>query len=400
MRRLPTRLLSLKCLALLLVAAGWLLGTVVQAAEVGDLYQAQVEAAGRTPAQQRQAMALALREVAMKVSGRFDLKNDQLRGLFANVEKMVQSYAFAGGARGEPLRMQVSFDSAAVNAGLQQAGLPVWGSNRPRVLAWLVREENGQRRILSREIDGELLSQVRSLSQKRGLPFELPLNDVQDMEAVSPADLWAGFLDNVKLASERYHPDIIVIGKLHQAGLLWQGDWQIVAVGGTHTQDFNGPDVASVVEPGIAWVTQDIAGVYATAATPAASGGATGDALTFRISGVRTLKDYAAVVAYLKRLVVVKSVATREVGADALALSVGSDTQVETLLQTLKADGRLVEVTPVSAAMPAAVPADATTNAGAAGSALPTGTPPETAGAAPVAPTAPASGVYEFEWHG
>lgn len=364
MRRLPTRMLFTKCLAMLLVLAGGLQNSAVQATEVTDLYQAQVDAAGRTPAHQRAAMAAAMREVAMKVSGRSDLKEDQLSGLVKNAETLVQSYAYEGGGRGERLKMRVAFDGAAVNAALQAAGVPVWSSNRPKVLLWLVREDSGQRRIVTQELDAEVLDQVKVLSQKRGLPFNLPLNDVQDMQSISAADVWAGFLDNVKLASGRYHPDIIVLAKVYKAGLLWQGDWQIVAVGGSHSQEFTGPDMASAIEPGISWVTQDIASVYATNA-PAADGAVAGEPLTFKISGVRTLKDYARVLDYLKKLIVVKHVAIREVAPEALTLSVASDTQVDTVLQTLKADGHLVE-------LPQPV----------------TSQPPKT------------PQVYEFEWHG
>lgn len=398
MRRLPTRMLFTKYLAIVLVLAGWLQTTTVAATEVTDLYEAKVDAAGRTAAHQRAAMATAMREVAMKVSGRSDLKDDQLSGLLKSAETLVQSYAYEGGGRGQPLKMRVSFDSAAVVAGLQAAGVPVWSSNRPKVLLWLVREDNGQRRIVSQELDAEVLDQVKSLSQKRGLPFYLPLNDVQDMQSVSAADVWAGFLDNVKLASGRYHPDIIVLAKVFKAGLLWQGDWQIVAVGGTQSQEFNGPDLASVIEPGISWVTQDIASVYATQA-PAANGAVAGEPLTFKITGVRSLKDYARVLDYLKRLIVVKQVAVREVAGQTLTLAVTSDTQVDTVLQTLKAEARLIE-------MPTAIVADTPLPTEGAAPALPSSAPAAQASAAateapaivPIA--APAPRVYEFEWHG
>lgn len=391
MRLFPSRMLFTRCLALMLALAGLTWGTALQATEVGDLYQADAPAAGRTAAHQKQAIAEALRQVAMKVSGRFDLKAEQISGLLARADTMVQSYAFVGGGRGEPLRMQVSFDAVAVNAGLQQSGLPVWGSNRPEVLMWLVVEEGGKRRFASPELDAALLQQVKELSRQRGLPFALPLNDVQDMQSISAADVWAGFLDNVRLASERYHPDITVLVKAYKAGLLWQGDWQIVAVGGTRTQDFTGPDMESVIEPGISWVIQDIASVYAKAVQPSV---AKGDApLVFRITGVNSLKDYAAVQAYLKRLVVIRGVDVKEVGAGSLTLGITSDTQIDTLLQTLKADGRLVEVAAPIATIP---PADR------AVAADPASTTPVASGTAESTPVPAASpgNVHEFEWHG
>lgn len=390
MRLLPIRTLLSRCLAVLLTVAGMTLGSALQATEVGDLYQAEAPAAGRTAAHQKQAMADALRQVAMKVSGRFDLRDEQINGLLKRADTLVQSYAFVGGGRREPLRLQVSFDAAAVNAGLQQSGLPVWGSNRPKVLLWLVVEDGGKRRIASQELDAPLLQQVKAQSRQQGLPFDLPINDVTDMQAISAADVWAGFLENVRQASERYHPDITVLAKVYKAGLLWQGDWQIVAVGGTHTQDFTGPDMASVVEPGIGWVIQDIASVYAKT-TGAAVAGAP---LMFRISGVDSLKDYAAVQAYLKRLVVVKNIAVQEVGAGTLSLAITSDTQVDTILQTLKADGRLREVVQPVAATPTPAAPDQ------AGTASATPTPAAGNAAVPAAPSASPGHVLEFEWHG
>lgn len=387
MRLLPTRMLLSKCLAVLLTVAAMTWGSALQATEVGDLYQAEAPAAGRTARHQQQATADALRQVARKVTGRFDLSYEQLTGLLKRADTLVQSYAFVGGGRGEPLRLQVSFDPAGVNAGLQQVGLPVWGSNRPKVLLWLVVEEAGKRRIASQEFDAALLQQVKAQSRQQGLPFDLPINDVTDMQAISAADVWAGFLDNVRLASERYHPDITVLAKVYKAGLLWQGDWQIVAVGGTHTQDFTGPDMASVVEPGVGWVIQDIASVYARTTVETASGAP----LVFRISGVDTLADFASVQSYLKRLVVIKSVAVQEVGAGTLSLAITSDTQVDTILQTLRADGRLREVVqPIATTAPAETPSQAT------------GTDPAAAAPGGMPPASPGVGgnVHEFEWHG
>ncbi len=398
MRRLPIRSLLTRTFAALVLLAGLLPGGSLQATEVGGLYQADVPAEGRSEAHQKRAVAEALRQVAMKVSGRFDLRENELDSLRARADTLVQSYAFVGGGRGEPLSLQVSFDPASVNAAMQQAGLPVWGSNRPEVLLWLVVEDKGSRRFASQELDADLLQQVKTLSRERGLPFALPLYDVQDLQAISAADVWAGFLDNVRLASGRYHPDITVLVKAYKAGLLWQGDWQIVAVGGTRTQDFTGPDLASVIEPGVSWVIQDIASVYAKAATTDQQ--AVGAPLVFRVSGVKGLQDYAAIQTYLKNLVVIRSIAVQEAGPGSVTLGIGSDTQIDTILQTLKTDGRLVEIVQPIEAVPSAeaVPPTPETPQ------LPSN--PDATATLPVTPapaTAPAptpGNVHEFEWHG
>lgn len=392
MRRMLTGIMksnrgrALQLLSMLVLAAG------AGAAEVTDLYQSQVAAGGRTPTHQRQAMAAALKEVAVKVSGRTDLDASQLTGVLKNAERYVQSYAYEGGDKTHPLMMRVTFDSVGLNGALRDVGLPVWSSNRPKVLLWMVLDQAGQRRMVTQELDGDLMDQVKTLGKQRGLPLSLPLNDVQDMQAISPADIWGGFMENVKLASDRYHPDILVLAKIHKAGLLWQGDWQIVAVGGTHTQEFTGPDSASVVEPGVAWVTQDIASVYSSTA-PLANGTPAGQPLTFKVAHVRNLQDYANLLAYLHKLVVVRGIQVKEVAGDQVTLAVSSDTQVDTVLQTLKAEGRLVEVAAPEINPSAATPAADSALADPL-SAMPTAPKSE------AEPAMPVTAAHEFEWHG
>lgn len=405
MRHRPTRLFSPKNLAVVLAMLGAQVAAGLRAEVVDDLYQSSVPASGRAAAQQRQAMTDALREVATKVSGHYDLKESQLAIVLKDADKLVQTFAFTGNGKTEPLRLQASFDAAGVNAALQRAGLPVWGSNRPKVLVWLAREDNGQRRFATPEQDADMVAQVKSLSQKRGLPFSWPANDAQDNEILSASDVWGGFTDNIRQASQRYHPDIIVVAKVYKAGLLAQGDWQIIAVGGSHTQGFTGPDAASVVEPGVQWVTQDIAGAYATGVPGGnAAAAATGGPMTFQVSGIRNLQDYAALFAYLKQLVVIKSVMTQQVSGETLTLAVTSDAQIETLLQTLKADGRLLEqpVAPIAAAQtPVAQPVSDSSpsevsTASASTATPPTATPPTASATPAVAPDT----AHVFVWHG
>ncbi|MQK16791.1 DUF2066 domain-containing protein, partial [Escherichia coli] len=72
---------------------------------------------------------------------------------------------------------------------LRQAGLPLWGANRPSILAWWLNSGVEGANLVG---DGqEASTPLRLAAQHRGLPLRLPLADLQEQLVATPENLGA-----------------------------------------------------------------------------------------------------------------------------------------------------------------------------------------------------------------
>ena len=123
----------------LLLAFAAFPGFSLQAAEVADLYEAQVPVSTQESADRETALGVALRRVLSKVSGQRDAASHAL--LAAAVEapgRFVQQFQYRIAGReeseagdGKSFTLWVNFDAEPVDALIREAGLPVWGARGP-----------------------------------------------------------------------------------------------------------------------------------------------------------------------------------------------------------------------------------------------------------------------------
>lgn len=334
-------LLSLRsgsfCRRLLSVCVLWAVTlTPATAVEVVDLYEATVAVAGRSQAEQAKGMSEAFRTVAAKVTGGAP-SAAQMAPLLRKTQQHVRSYAYLGG-KGQPLMMQVSFDRVAVDASLQAAGLTVWGSNRPLVLLWLAVEEGGQRRIVSSDSDAVLAELVSRHVNQLGTPVNLPIYDLQDMSALSVADVWGQFDERIRLASAHYRADLIANARLRQDGTTWQGDWTLKMASGPLSTRLSAATRDDAVQAGLAWLSAQVTAAYASVAVAAT---APGSGLTLVVNGVRDIAAHAALTRLLSRSVAIRSVVLDRVEGRTATFAIVPAASTDTLLQGLLSDGQL-----------------------------------------------------------
>jgi uncharacterized protein len=75
---------------------------------------------------------------------------------------------------GPPESLQVDFDPVSTDRALRQAGLSLWGSNRPAIPRLVA--ERFRSRVQSLVGDGQSVAEpLRRAAQHRGLPLRLPL---------------------------------------------------------------------------------------------------------------------------------------------------------------------------------------------------------------------------------
>lgn len=322
-KKLPGILVVLLVLLLPWQAAG--------AARVEGLYETAVPVADRSPEAREEALGSALRVVLVRLTGsQAQAANPALDDLEENAARFVRSFRYSGSGSGRLL--QVTFDGRALADAIASRGVGVWGDERPKVMVWLAIDYGGGRRVIvPADSDGPVARRLRATASERGLPMSLPLMDAEDRERISFADIWGGFNETVRAASERYAPDAILTGKARrsQSGAL-QVEWKLY---------FGGELLASRgrVDAGL----QEAADYFARQFVVGGSA-ATATGLTLRIIGVTRLDQYARVLAHLEGLSLVETVTLREAREQALLFDVrlkGSRAQ----LQRALALGRVVE---------------------------------------------------------
>ncbi len=319
-----------------------------RAAEVRDLYRAEAPVQSQEPAAREQAFRAALEAVLIKVTGSRDIAGQPAaEPLLASASNYVQQFGYRN--RGAGTALDVVFDSAAVDAALTDANLPVWVDERPAVLAWLAVQSGDKRYLVDDDRRKKATRIVLRTAARRGIPVLFPLLDMEDRARVNVADVLGGFDENVIQASARYEADAVVITRVTQSGENnWRADWQLRYGGEASGRSFGGASMAAVLTDGVHFVADTLAQRLAVIATASASGG-----LVISVEGVDSLEDYARLRTYLDNLALVKGyrIDSVEPGYASFRLQVSGDpADVERLI----ALGNVLEEAPPPQRAPSA----------------------------------------------
>ncbi len=308
------------------------------AAEVPELYTAQValDESSRDPRQE--AYRAALMEVLVRVSGA------EVREHGARIEELFPDpAAYVTQFRpGENETLWVSFDGAALEQVMRGAGFTVWGGDRPLTLVWLAVDwGQGRREIVSAEASEQTGNRSRSIDRnrllrerltdvaaKRGLPIAFPLLDTIDRQAVTFSDIWGGFDERVRAASERYDVRSVLIGRVRPAS----GDpnrWRYFF--GSEQRSWSGSPENAMGQ---------IAGLMA--AEFSVGGAAPLEQIVLRVSGIESVDAYGKLQGMLGDVAMIESLQVSAVSGDTVSYDVNIRGSAERLRRALRFAG-LVE---------------------------------------------------------
>src|SRR5512138_3702804 len=198
--RLPALLLGVTAVAVLCVAFSVRDACAVT---IPNLYLVSVPPDPAAPDQRAAATKAAMARLLVRVTGDRNAPFDPaLQGLIDDAAKYVNRYG--SDRQGQ---LQVGFNTTQVEQALSARQKPVWGAERPLTLLWIaVDDGNGGRALLGAndtpalglepappgmtERLATLRKELFAVAEERGLPVTLPLLDVQDLGAVTFADIW------------------------------------------------------------------------------------------------------------------------------------------------------------------------------------------------------------------
>jgi hypothetical protein len=326
----------------------WIL-PMVSAAAAGGLFESEVVVSSQSPAERGSALHSALSEVLVRVAGRNNvLATEPARTLLADPGKLVQQYRYFTRQDTQPpvLVLWVRFDEASIRQGLQQQGVSYWGQERPDTLVWLAVEDRGRRYVAAADDDTDVHRQIALAARQRGVPVVFPLMDLEDQSRARFTDIWGGFFDNVLLASERYRPQAVLIGRLNRsASGGWSARWNLQVDGEPRDWTDSRSDLAQLSQQGIDTAADILAARFAVA------GGGTGgnNSVTIEVSGVDSLADYARINAYLETLTSVAGLQLTRVSGSTLQYALRLNGSLQDLTRTVSI-GSVLE--PAAGGMP------------------------------------------------
>ncbi|MGM0449997.1 MAG: DUF2066 domain-containing protein [Pseudomonadota bacterium] len=342
-----------------------------QAVVVDRLYEAVVPVDDTGEDARDEAFREALRQVLLRLTGNREsvrelvppVSDDDDEGaddseLSGRAARFIDAFSYRRDDD-DQLELHATLSASALGRELADREIPVWGANRPRLLVWFVVDDRGERELIHREntlppfladpmepLDGPAIAAEKgpwkeplsAASRRRGLPVALPFNDEQDRSRVSISEIWGLFPERIRNASERYEHDRLAVVRVNRLGGGWRARWHLwrdgsVVADGTMREDDRASVVDSLVD---AWADR-LASNFAVALEK-------GDGLRSArmvVSGVDSLKSYAAVRQSLSSLEPFRSVQVSAVNQNRLTLGLAFNGDLPLLRDYIALDERL-----------------------------------------------------------
>ena len=214
--------------------------------------------------------------------------------------------------------LEVGFDSASIDQLLSNAGLPIWGRERPATVVMFGAEDGGGWRWLAADTPAQERDAIEEVARQRGLPLKWPVMDAQERAAAS-ADA-PGLLQT----AERYGADAVLLGR-SRGGVV---QWTLVSRDGA-------AQASGGIEDGVHLAADTFARVFAASASSLGS-------VIVEVGGISNLDAYAATLNYLEGMTLVRGVALEQVTGEKMRFRLAVRGDAATLRRAIALDHRLV----------------------------------------------------------
>lgn len=282
---------------------------IAPAATLENLY----ETAQPITSSQDAAFVEALKTVVVRVSGQRDAAA-RLGSALGNPRQYVQRFGVT-----QDNVLEVGFDDVSVDRMLTDAGLPIWGRERPATLIVLSLEETGGDLVSAEAtpLDKDRLSRV---ALERGLPLQWGTLDSQDRDVLLVASDESALLP----IATRNNAHAILIGRGRRDSM----QWTLATVDGV-------VKTMGTFADGVHLAADTFAKVFAAAGTSLTN-------VIIDITGISNLDAYASTLNYLEGMTSVRGVAVQNVTGDTLQFRLAIRGNADALQRAIALDRRLV----------------------------------------------------------
>ena len=315
---------------------------------VSGLYDARVPVPDQQLISRQHGAKQGLIEVLQKVSGfAVPAENEAIMAALEIADQYLYQYSYEAVQKDEwdasippgSSWLKMRFEAQSIQRIIKQANLPLWGNNRPTVLLWLIKEERG-RSILAEGADDAAFKAVSNASQVRGVPIVLPIYDLEDSIRLPQESLWGLFSGAITEASKRYDAESVLAARVYKNNKgNWVGQWRFYFKEREFNYEFETQELSQQVLSGLSASAEVLANTFAIKANDARS-----DGLAIKVSNVKSLKHYAALVSYLEGLTITKQVFVSGLKGDDMELELTLSGNLNQFKQVLALDKKLIQL--------------------------------------------------------
>lgn len=291
----------------------------------------------------------AFKDMLVQVSGtRSVLVNSSIIAAIAAPDKYVTQFSYHASAQPTtPERsIKVSFNENLVDQLFTTTKLPIWDKKRPLTLIWLVVERDQKIAWLEGADSVAFIQALEQAFHKRCIPFALPLLDLVDTEIVSEQAIGNTTLEALEAASKRYHPDVILTGRLKH-NTSWEGRWTLIQNHDPITFDTSAQALnafADETAEKIATQLRTLPGKNDNQ-NPALTNMPNTGQVVVCIFGIANAEQYSQTIEYLRRLPAVDGVEVAEVASDKTIFHLQTSENQSNIAQTISEGRFLIEHT-------------------------------------------------------
>lgn len=272
----------------------------MQAANLDWLYDVEFSVSDQSEQERLVALQDGLEIVLIRITGLRKLPDSPLIDeAFNNLDAYQLQFRYeqerARDDEDVGMRLIINYDENAVRALIRDAELPVWSSQRPRVL-FLISIVDGRHRTVLNEADrSELQSIIRATALRRGVAYSQPLMDFADRTILREGAIAFNFVTSAAPLKRRVQADVVSVVRVDPLVFNQHRVWlSIHDATGQRTQVFDSGDLKTTVVEIVDRTADYLATRYAVTAGEAS-------ALHLAVTGITDIVQYKAVLDYLSK---------------------------------------------------------------------------------------------------